>query len=144
MEPRQTIGLIGSLLLFVGAFTPIVSVPILGNMNYFQNGKGDGTIIVVLGLLSLVAVLARAFNWLWLTGLAALGVLAFTFINFQTKMSDARSQMETQLADNPFRGIADVAMQSVQLQWGWAVLVAGAVLLLVAAGMRPAYSRAAA
>jgi hypothetical protein len=144
MESRQTIGLIGSLLLFVGAFAPIVSVPILGNMNYFQNGKGDGTVIVVLAALSLVAVLARAYSFLWITGLGAFGVLAFTFINFQSKMSDAKNQMESQLAGNPFRGLADAAMQSVQLQWGWAVLVVGAVLVLVAAGMRPAPSRLAA
>jgi hypothetical protein len=41
--------------------------------------------------------------------------------------------METKLAGNPFRGIADVAMQSVQIQWGWAVLIVGAGFLIAAA-----------
>jgi hypothetical protein len=44
--------------------------------------------------------------------------------------------METELKDNPFRGLADVAVQSVQLEWGWAVLVIGIVLLIAVAAMK--------
>ncbi|MBI9082217.1 MAG: hypothetical protein JEZ11_01385 [Desulfobacterales bacterium] len=50
MGTKQILGLIGSIILFVGVFTPIFSVPIMGNMNYFQNGKGDGTIVLVLAI----------------------------------------------------------------------------------------------
>jgi hypothetical protein len=46
------------------------------------------------------------------------------------------TQLETDLKDNPFRGLAGLAMQSVQLQWGWAVLVIGVGLLIAAAAMR--------
>jgi len=52
------------------------------------------------------------------------------------KMSEANAQMETELADNPFRGLADMAMQSVQLQWGWALLVVGAALVIASAAMK--------
>ncbi len=44
--------------------------------------------------------------------------------------------METELKDNPFRGLADLAVQSVQLQWGWAVLVIGIAFLIVVAAMK--------
>lgn len=54
MDKRQVFGLIGSILLFIGVFTPIISIPIVGNMDYFQNGKGDGTIVLVLAVISLL------------------------------------------------------------------------------------------
>ena len=62
--------------------------------------------------------------------------MAFTFINFQMKISDMKSQMESELAGNPFRGLADMAMQSVQLQWGWALLIVGAGLVIAGAAMK--------
>ena len=131
----RAIGLLGSFLLFVGVFMPVISVPIVGNLNYFQNGRGDGTIILALSVVSIVLIFSRAYRGLWLTGIASLGLLGFTFVNFHIKMSDARQQMERELAGNPFRGLADLAMESVQLQWGWAVLVVGAVLVIIAAAM---------
>src|SRR5207249_2067432 len=33
------LGLIGTITLLVGVFTPIVSVPIVGSLNYFLNGR---------------------------------------------------------------------------------------------------------
>ena len=34
MQTKQLLGLIGSIALFIGVFAPILSVPIVGNMNY--------------------------------------------------------------------------------------------------------------
>ncbi len=133
---KQILGLVGSVILFIGVFTPIVSVPIVGNLNYFQNGRGDRVIVLVLALISLVLVLIKWYRWLWLTGPLSLGVMLYTFINFQVRMAEATAKMEQELANNPFRGIADIAMQSVQIQWGWAVLVVGAALLIAAAAVR--------
>ena len=136
MNTKQIFGLIGSTVLFIGVFTPIVSVPIMGNMNYFQNGKGDGTLILILAAVSLVLVLTKKYKGLWFTGVGSLTVMAFTFINFQMKISEMKSQMESELAGNPFRGLADMAMQSVQLQWGWALLIVGAGLVIAGAAMK--------
>lgn len=105
-------------------------------MNYFQNGKGDGTVVLVLAGISLVLVLAEKFKGLWFTGCGSLGMIIFTFINFQTSMSQAKTDMESDLAGNPFRGLADVAMQSIQLQWGWPVLIVGAALVIASAAMK--------
>ena len=136
MNIKQLLGLIGSIVLFIGVFTPIVSVPIIGSMNYFQNGKGDGTLILILAVVSFVLVLTKKYKGLWFTGVGSLAVMAFTFINFQMKMSDMKSQMESKLAGNPFRGLVDMAMQSVQLQWGWALLIVGAGLVIASAVMK--------
>lgn len=133
---QQLLGIIGSIVLFVGVFSPIVSVPIMGNMNYFQNGKGDGVIVLILATISLILVLAKKHKGLWFTGLGSLGVMLFTFVHFQSKMSQVKANMESQLAGNPFRGLADMTMQSIQLQWGWALLIVGAALVLSSAAMK--------
>ena len=51
-------------------------------------------------------------------------------------MSDMKTHTDTELKDNPFRGVAEFAVDSVQLQWGWAVLVIGIALLIAAAAMK--------
>jgi hypothetical protein len=133
---RQPLALVGSALLFVGVFCPIVSVPIVGQMNYFQNGKGDGTILLVLAAASAIIAVAKRFRLLWLTGGGALVLLIITFIRFQLKLSEMKSQVKSDLHDNPFAGLADLAIESVQIQWGLAILVLGSVLVISAAAMR--------
>ena len=136
MNKKQTLGLIGSVILFIGVFTPLVSLPLVGSINYFMNGKGDGTIILILAGVSLILVLVKKYKGLWLTGLASLGTILFTFINFQRRMSGVKSEMQRDLAGNPFAGLAELAVESVQLQWGWALLVVGAVLIISSAAIK--------
>ena len=136
MKTKQLLGLIGSIVLFIGVFSPIISVPIMGNMNYFNNGKGDGTIVLVFAAFSLLLVLIKKYRLLWFTGLGSLGLMLFSFINFQSRMSQTRADMESELAGNPFRGLADMTMQSIQLQWGWALLIVGTVLVIACAAMK--------
>lgn len=131
-QRRQLFGIIGSILLFIGVFTPLISLPFVGSINYFQNGRGDGVIIFVLAVISLFMTLARKYGGLWITGFGSLAVMTFTFVNFQIRMSEMQDEMQTEFAGNPFRGIADVAVQSIQIQWGWAVLIIGAGFLIAA------------
>ena len=133
IQMKLILGLVGSAILFIGVFMPIISVPVMGNINYFQNGKGDGTIIIVLSIISLILVLKKDFKKLWYTGLGCIAVMSFTFINFQIKISDAKDQIKSELSGNLFRGVADMAMQSVQLQWGWAILIIGVALIIASA-----------
>lgn len=111
---RQFVGAAGSILLFIGVFAPILHVPVWGNVDYFQNGEGDGIILLALAGLSLILVLTKQLSSLWFTGIASIGVLLFTFINVRAKLNDAKI---------------------VTFQWGWALLVVGAILLIVAAAM---------
>lgn len=130
LSKKQLVGLIGSLVLFLGVFMPIVSVPMVGNMNYFQNGEGDGIVILVLAIISVVFIFLKKYKVLWGTSLISLGLLLFTLINIHVNISNAKAKMESELAGNPFRGLADMAMQSFQIQWGWAVLIIGCALLI--------------
>lgn len=134
MERRQVIGVAGAATLFVGVFLPIVSLPIVGAQNYFQNGRGDGAILLAIAAISLLATLAKRFTWVSIAGIFSLALLGYTFIAFRSRLAEMRATIERDLAGNPFAGIGEAMMQSVQLQWGWAVLVVGA-LLLCAAGL---------
>jgi hypothetical protein len=138
VELRRVLGVVGSLVLMVGVFTPIVSAPFVGSLNYFRNGHGDGTILLALGVISL-AIVWRDYlrGLLVITGGLSLAILTFTFVNLQMHLSEMRSDMATQLAGNPFASLATGFAESVQLQWGWALLVAGAGAVIAAGLVRP-------
>lgn len=136
MNNRQILGIAGSALLLVGVFLPLMKLPFVGEINYFQNGRGDGVFVLVFALGSLTMVLARQYSGLWLTGLGSAGIMAFSFFNIQSKISSMQGELDSQLAGNPFRGLADIAMQSVQFQWGWAVLLLGAIAVLATAAWK--------
>ncbi len=91
MNTKQLLGLIGSTVLFIGVFMPTVRVPIIGDVNFFQNGEGDGIIVLILAVISLVLVLTKKYEGLWFTGIGSLGIMLFTFINFRSKMSQVKA-----------------------------------------------------
>ena len=128
---RKTLGFIGCALLAAGVFTPIVSLPVSGDMNYIDNAQGDGIIVLALAAVAAGLLFTERLKPVLYTGIAAALVLAYTFINFQVRLS----QMKEEIADSPLGGLAEMAMQSVQLKWGWVVLVAGAGCL-IAAGLK--------
>ena len=72
-----------------------MKLPIVGDLNYFANGRGDGVIVLALAVISFGLVLFRCYWELWITGLAGAAVLAFTFFNFQSKMKQLQTQMQT-------------------------------------------------
>ena len=111
---KQLLGLIGSVILFVGLFTPIVNITIIRktiNMNYFQYWKDDGTIILFLAAVSLLFALLKIFKGLWFTGLICMAILVSDFINIQ---------------GSPI----------IQIQWGWALLIIGVVLVIASAAIK--------
>lgn len=139
-DPKQILGLIGSSLLFIGVFTPIISYPVIGTMNTFQHTQWDGPIILILAIISIFLSLTGRYNWLWVTGFLSLGVVAITFLTIQFKLAALQEKMAMRLAGNPFRGLADKALQSVQIRWGWALLVAGALLLIASAALKEGFA----
>jgi hypothetical protein len=130
------VGLTGALVLFIGVFTPIVSVPTVGYINYIENEKIDGVVILGLAIVSFLLLLARRYRGLWFTGLASLGVLLFTFISLQIKIAELRNKLGVELTGNRSPSIAEMVARSVQIQWGWPVLIIGAAFILWAAASK--------
>ena len=120
----------------IGVFMPIVSFPIVGSINYIYNGRGDGVLVLMLAVISIILVSLKIYKGLWFTGIGSLWVMLYTFINLQSGISKMKKDLNSDLADNPFRGLADIAVNSVQIQWGWAVLVVGSGLMIACAASK--------
>ena len=121
--------ILGSILLCGGIFSPIVSLPLIGNLNYLYI-PGDSIIIFILSLISLVLILQDKFHLLWISGTVALGVIFIGLFDMEMLISQIRLGMEELLAPLMFRGLVDVAINSIQLQWGWLFLFLGAGLII--------------
>ena len=115
------LGLVGSVVLILGVFMPIVRVPIFGSMNYVNNGKGDGVIVLLFALVSLFLVMRNEYQWLFLTGFGVLGTMALTFINISKVLAKTNAGVK----------------MFVQFDWAWGVLLLGAIMLITAAIIEP-------
>jgi len=128
-------GIAGTITLAIGVFCPIISAPIVGSTNFFANGKGDGVALLVFAGLSLVFLFLNKTKLLIYTGVGSLIMLGYTFYRFKSKLNEMSERFNTDLVDNPFRELADMAANSVQMQWGWGILVVAAALLITAGYM---------
>lgn len=130
MEIKKVVGIGGSAVLALGTFMPIVSMPLVGSLNYFNNGQGDGVFILILAVAAAVLTLLGYYKFVWIPGAISAGLLLFTLIRFIQVVSDAKSSMSEDLEGNPFAGLAEGFMNSVQLQWGWMFLFIGALAIV--------------
>lgn len=135
-KSNQLIAIAGSLFLFVGVFSPIVQLPIVGNINFYNQGQGDGVIVIAIAVLAIVFALTKHFRFHFYSGVVVLADLGYVILNFTVKMNDIKQQIDADMEGNPFRGLSDAAMASIQLQWGWALLFIGAGLLITSAFYR--------
>ena len=127
----QLMGFGGIVCILIGLFSPIVSFGAL-SISFFQQGSYEGVLLLILAVASSILLAKQNFIWLWATATNAGLLIILSFIGRFHAIQEAKSKLETEMAGNPFRGLADLAMQSVQLQWGWVFLIGGAVLLQVA------------
>jgi hypothetical protein len=135
-DSRKIIGLMGAFILFVGVFCPIISVPIMGSMNYFQNGRSEGALVIVAAALAGLLSLTGGYRWLLLPGIGSAVMIASTYYHYYSKIHAARENINSGLIDNLFKGLADTAFLTIQFQWGWAILITGSVLITAAGFMK--------
>ena len=133
--------MIGSALLIIGVFLPIISVMFFSfSLFTFIQGAslGEdptgmvslfriiGIAILVLGIGSLALSWKNTFKPLIGTGVISLGILAFVFIKLQTATSDVPPEQREMAA-----GLVSTGM-------GFYVMVLGAIALIVAGVMKTA------
>jgi hypothetical protein len=131
---NRQLALGGAAVVAIGLFTPVVTLPVVGSVNLFNNGT-NVVALLVLALAGIAAALAgrdRIADALW-PGVAAAAVLLFAFLRLQYALSTMRAELAKSLEGNPFAGMAQAAMGAVQLQWGWLVLAGGCGLIIHAA-----------
>ncbi len=126
----------GLIMMFIGLFFPIIHSPNMGNLNYIDyitEGEISGLMMLFLLSISLGIIIAKKYKGLLFTGISSVGVMAFTLIQLQILISNAKRGIYTEISTNPFVGLADIYQDSFQLQWGLAVLFIGSVLLIMSA-----------
>lgn len=130
MQTRQILGLVGSILLMAGAFSPILKIPGVGQVSYFHHGHGDGIMILTFGMISLVLVLIKRYNLLVFTGIASLAMVTFTFYNIYHKLREIKLQLSREFSGQ-MQGVAEQVINSIQVEWGVIIIGLGIVLLLI-------------
>lgn len=121
--------LLRAIALLVGVFCPVVSVPIVGNLNYIGTSKAAGVLVLACGAMALVFAITDEMEWAWSAGLPALGAVGFSCYQYYAKIADMRASMDKELAGNPFAGLAKNLTEVIQPQWGLAVMFIGGVLV---------------
>jgi hypothetical protein len=127
--------LIAAAVTSLGAFCSIVHVPLVGSMNYVMGGRGDG--IYILGCTTAIVGLVIA-GYRRTAGMVAVGAL-FILVRDLVEFSAAMSKTQGDLAKKPgFAGeLGSLIANSVGLEWGWILLVGGALAVIVLAVMAP-------
>jgi hypothetical protein len=113
MSVKRALGIISALLLTMGVFAPLVVVFGI-TTNYYNNGEGDGSIVLVLVVIMLLMSPFTHLKWirrgLWpVTGLI-ISIVAIDFVDTIDRIG----------FDN--------------MSWGWIPLIVGSILALVDAG----------
>jgi len=79
---RKALAAAGSLLLAIAPFAPMVSAPIFGRITLFQQGKGDGVVLLIVALVALGLSLAGRYGFLWVSGALGLFEVGHLFYFF--------------------------------------------------------------
>jgi hypothetical protein len=140
----QALSLIGSGAILIAAFAPIVNVPVVGAVTFF-NGESHfaiaiGMLVVVLGIVSLAVALIEKYSWLYAPGFCSMLIAIGTIISWKAYLARANSSPSP-----PAAGLLDYFTQSASkglvgrssLSFGLPLLIYGAVLLILAALLRP-------
>lgn len=130
---NRILGLIGSALLILGIFLPIVSVMGLINFSYFDLIRLDtgtfftGIILLLLGIGSLLLSLKNMYKALIATGVVSLALLAFDFFRIKSAMSEGASTGG---------GTGAQMAEAASIGWGLYIMLIAAILLIVAGVMK--------
>lgn len=134
LEQEQILGIIGSLILFLGIFTPLIRFPWLGTLSL--TSSFNCLIVIVLAIASFVFSIKQNYQRLWFTGISSLFFTFLNFVSFFQKIVQTKATLNNELANNTYGisgGFVAVAGNFIQFEWGWIFLLAGSALLIAAA-----------
>ena len=140
----QSLSLIGSGAILLAAFAPLMNVPVIGAVTYFNGDSqfaiATGVLLVALGLASLTFALIEKYSWLYLPGFCSLLIALGTLISWKiylARANDSASAPPTGLLDYFTRSASKGIIGRSSLSFGLPLLIYGAVLLMLAALVRP-------
>lgn len=136
MQRIQVLAAAGAVLLLVGVFAPVLSMGLGEPVSYYDHARPEAITILVLAAMTGAMAYARQYAAFWFTGIGSAAMLVFSATQVRERIAGVGR------ADGVFgkalRALSDMAMDSVRYEWGWALLAAGAALVLLAAALAPA------
>ena len=114
----------------LGTFLPVLTLPLGASVNYFKNGQGDGVLVLILSALVALFALTDLKRFSWIPAGLSLGVVTYSMVNVASALDQAKSNLERELAGNPFAGLATGLFETVNLEYGWFFLFLGPIVSL--------------
>ena len=122
----------GAALMAVGAFLPVFSWGAM-SITYFKGGDGDGVFVVIAAAIVMLGAVLKSRRLIAYPALAGLVLILWGMFTVSSRLGDAKDEMARELEGNPFGGLAMSLAESASMEWGWAVMILGAVLAFAAA-----------
>ncbi|MCH7479080.1 MAG: hypothetical protein IIA14_13395 [SAR324 cluster bacterium] len=72
----------------------------------------------------------------WLMGTGALATSTYSFIRIQVSLSGSAPMVLKNLFNSPFEGINQMVRHAMQIDWGWGLLLGGAILVIAAGNIK--------
>jgi hypothetical protein len=138
LEPFDIGILVAAAVMALGAFCPLVSLPIVGSLNYMMGGRGDGVFILgcSAAIIGLVVTGYRRTSALF--AVCALFMMIVTLTRFASGLSEARHDLlKSNSGIHVFDELTKLVANSIGLEWGWVPLFGGAFGVIVMALMAP-------
>lgn len=140
----RALSLIGSGAILIAAFAPILNVPVVGAVTYF-NGDSElavvgGVLLVALGMAALMFALVEKYMWLYPIGFFAVLIASGTLLSwkwYQTHVITPPSAPPSGLVDYFTQSASKGIVGHSSLSFGLPLLIYGAVLVMLAALLRP-------
>jgi hypothetical protein len=128
--------LAGAALLAIGTFLPLVSVPKRGSVTLMQaDWAWMGFAMLALAAVGAgLALLGRTRHAMW-PGIGALALLAYAFVQASTEIERSRLRLGRGITEDPLAQIGALVKVNSRYEYGWAVMVIGALALIVAGVM---------
>lgn len=128
---HRLFAIIGSALLALGIFMPFLGVRYFKDQTYWQLSQTGAIILIALAVISIVIALYRKFSWLYITGGGALGLLVYSIQQVETKKAGMLADVTQSLNGSPLKGLGTGFVKSLDYRYGWAVMLLGAVILIL-------------
>lgn len=137
----QGLSLIGSGAILVCSFAPVVNVPVVGAVTYFsansEFARVIGILLVVLGIASLSLALIERYVWLYPIGFCALSIAIGALVSCKLYLAGAVSAPSSGLFDYFTQSASKGLVEHSSISFGFPLLIYGAVLVILAALVRP-------